>query len=162
MISRANYHPAGDRPCVEPECLEPRHVTSGGMLRTRCLPHVNSYNDGTLVRHMRAATPNYDTDLADTEKIYEKKRRQHGITPAEFQALLGSQNGVCKICHTNNPGLPNWSMDHDHKHCTGQYGCRLCVRGLLCASCNSMLAYGRDNPGNLEAGAAYLRQARQW
>ena len=162
MIVRINYRPARDRPCVEPGCLERRHVSSGGALRTRCLPHVNSYNAGTLARHMRATTPNYDTDLADTSKIYEKKRRQHGISPEVFQAMLNLQGGVCRICHTNNPGLPNWSMDHDHRHCPGQYGCKECVRGLLCAAGNSMLAYARDNPGTLEAGAAYLRQARQW
>jgi hypothetical protein len=76
--------------------------------------------------------------------------------------MLAAQGGVCKICHTSNPGLPSWSVDHDHKHCPGVLGCRMCVRGLVCAACNSMLAYARDNPETLREGAKYLERSRKW
>ena len=42
-------------------------------------------------------------------------------------------------------------VDHDHTHNV--------VRGLLCATCNLMLGYGKDSSNLLRAGAEYLDRA---
>jgi len=55
-------------------------------------------------------------------------RARYGMTPADMQALLSAQGGVCAICGTA-PKRP--CIDHDHA--TGR------VRGILCHPCNVLL-----------------------
>jgi hypothetical protein len=31
------------------------------------------------------------------------------------------------------------SIDHDHSHCPAKHGCPDCIRGILCAPCNTQL-----------------------
>ncbi|HXH06003.1 MAG TPA: endonuclease domain-containing protein [Vicinamibacterales bacterium] len=92
-------------------------------------------------------------------------RRRHGLAPADIDALLRSQGYGCAICGTRDPGDVSWNIDHDHRHCAGMYGCELCVRGLLCRSCNTGLGNFRDDRGRLASAAAYLERAeraRRW
>lgn len=69
------------------------------------------------------------------EKLY-------GITPAQYDALLRLQGGVCYICQ-RRPRTKRLAVDHDHK--TGE------VRGLLCA--NNEHGCNRGVVANLEAAA---------
>ena len=65
-------------------------------------------------------------------------RRKYGITEAEYNEMLVSQKGVCKLCGKSESiksDTPRQrgkerklAVDHDHK--TGK------VRGLLCYRCN--------------------------
>lgn len=61
----------------------------------------------------------------------------HGITHAQFQALLDSQNHACAICQKRFDELScrrfPANIDHDHK--TGK------IRGLLCNKCNVSLGH---------------------
>jgi len=67
-------------------------------------------------------------------------------------ALYARQHGACALC--GRSGVP-LQIDHDHRHCPGREGCALCVRGLLCGRCNSLLgAFGGDR--NLPRLIAYL------
>jgi hypothetical protein len=85
--------------------------------------------------------------------------RQYGLTDDDYAALLTSQDGVCAICGTNDPGRGNggqrrhFSIDHDHL--TGR------VRGLLCDRCNRVLGRMDDSPELLRKAAMYL-EARQF
>lgn len=88
------------------------------------------------------------------EKImkYARKHR-YGISDADYQGLLFSQNGVCAICGKAETRkymgqLSPLSVDHDHN--TGA------VRGLLCAACNHGLGNFRDSPENLSNAIDYL------
>lgn len=87
---------------------------------------------------------------------YQKK---YGITLAQFELMLKSQNGVCAICgqpetaKRKNGTIQPLAMDHDHK--TG------ITRELLCSNCNPMLGYAKDDPEILEKAAAYLRKHRK-
>lgn len=60
----------------------------------------------------------------------QERFRLFGLTRAEFEALLDSQDGRCAICCRREPGgrSNEWHVDHCHE--TGV------VRGLLCAGCN--------------------------
>lgn len=85
---------------------------------------------------------------------WQKKNRhrtrcyEYGLTPAEYQEMWDSQNGLCAICQD----VPPTNIDHDHQ--TGL------VRGLLCGLCNRMLGQAKDDPARLFAGAEYLTTPR--
>jgi hypothetical protein len=65
--------------------------------------------------------------------------------------MLTRQGGVCAIC--GKAPARGKVLFVDHCHITGR------VRGLLCGKCNSVLAFGNDDPGILRAAIAYLQAA---
>jgi recombination endonuclease VII len=84
------------------------------------------------------------------------RRRRHGLTSAEQDALRAAQGGLCAICLRPEPRL---LIDHDHRHCAGQEGCPRCVRGYLCNGCNSALGWlGGD--ANIPRLVTYLTAGR--
>lgn len=99
------------------------------------------------------------------QKVAEYNRRaydparylgeRHGLTLAEYNALLEAQGGLCAICRqpetwTRN-GVPvRLAVDHNHRT-----GLR---RGLLCRRCNQVLGRMLDDPTLFEAAAEYLRR----
>lgn len=84
-------------------------------------------------------------------KVNRERRlkRQFNISVAEYERILYHQNGGCAIC-----GRPpredgnRLAIDHDHK--TGL------VRGLLCRTCNKLLALAYDDTKRLSRAIAYL------
>jgi len=79
-------------------------------------------------------------------------RRQYGIGPDDFDALLHAQGGVCAI--TGRPPADGGRLAVDHCHETGT------VRGLLHPSPNTGLGMFQDDPAQLLAAAVYLLLAR--
>jgi hypothetical protein len=80
-------------------------------------------------------------------------RCNYGLSLEEYGAMLARQGGVCAICKRKpDEGKP---LCVDHCHVTGE------VRGLLCHKCNSVLAFGNDDPDILRAAIAYLQAARE-
>lgn len=79
--------------------------------------------------------------LGPTDPRSPVRRRAHGLTPAELDALKARQGGRCAICLRPSRRL---QVDHDHRHCPGREGCRQCVRGLLCGRCNSAVGWLGD------------------
>lgn len=61
------------------------------------------------------------------------RRRELGVTLAEYEALLAAQGGICPGC--GNPPKSR-RLDVDHDHATGT------VRGLLSHRCNRLLQPG--------------------
>jgi hypothetical protein len=82
------------------------------------------------------------------------RRTAHGITADERDALVRLQGGKCAICGRADRRL---QVDHDHRHCPGPTGCRQCVRGMLCRSCNSGLGLIE---AHVEALVKYLAPRR--
>jgi hypothetical protein len=83
------------------------------------------------------------------ERQWQRKKRfkvVYGISLEDYDVMLEQQNGACAICGRK----PNERLAVDHCHATGT------VRGLLCAKCNSGLAFYQDNPERLLAAIAYL------
>ena len=72
------------------------------------------------------------------------------MTTIDFEILLASQNGECAICHTAEPGLKGWAVDHDHV--TGR------VRGILCNHCNFGIGHMKDDASILRSAADYLER----
>lgn len=42
--------------------------------------------------------------------------RKYGLTPADYDEMVETQNGRCMICNTDQPGTESgyWPVDHDH------------------------------------------------
>jgi len=72
----------------------------------------------------------------------------YGISRAHWEMILKSQDGKCKICHSELDG--KICVDHDHEIHV--------VRGLLCYKCNTGIGLLRDDPIRLIAAANYLKR----
>jgi hypothetical protein len=75
-------------------------------------------------------------------------KRKHGITIADYDAMLAAQDDGCAICH--RAPRPDISLHVDHDHETGA------IRGLLCFSCNNLLGDVHDDVSLLLAAAEYV------
>ena len=73
------------------------------------------------------------------------RRKRYKLSHPEFLALLERQAGLCCICcKPMSPGRGT-QVDHDHRCCPGSTTCGMCIRGLLCISCN-LLVGQLENP----------------
>ena|ERR1700733_12866607 len=72
----------------------------------------------------------------------------YGITLEEYNNVLNSQNGSCKICGSSES--LNLDYDHDNKR----------IRGILCRSCKHILNCSKYNSETLYNGANYIRKYR--
>lgn len=94
----------------------------------------------------------------------EASRRENlkrkGITLEEYQRLHDAQHGVCAICKEFPKGM-RLAVDHSHDCCIGQTTCGKCNRGLLCATCNTLLHRLEKTPGWLEKALQYLQQYKR-
>lgn len=87
--------------------------------------------------------------------VVERRRhlkRTFGLTETDYEEMLTSQGGACKICKRKSSGTRNHRMFVDHDHTTEK------VRGLLCFKCNTGIGAFDDNPGLLEKAAAYIEE----
>lgn len=92
-------------------------------------------------------------------KDRQYKLKMHGLTLEAYQVLLEAQDYRCAICQRSLDGDVN--VDHDHSHCPGTYGCKECVRGLLCSPCNKGLGMFGDEELYLLSAVDYLRKHRR-
>jgi hypothetical protein len=69
---------------------------------------------------------------------------RHGVSRTRFEELFLAG---CAICGKPFKETPH--IDHDHRHCSGRYGCRDCFRGLLCRFCNNGFIYALENNPSL-------------
>ena len=68
--------------------------------------------------------------------------KRHGVTTEMFKDLFVKGCAICKRSFTDSP-----HVDHDHRHCSGRFGCKDCFRGLLCKFCNNGFIYAiESNP----------------
>jgi hypothetical protein len=87
-------------------------------------------------------------DLRRTKTQEYMRKRKYGLSVDSYQAMLESQNHVCKICHKSSRGGKALSVDHCHD--TGR------VRGLLCTKCNTGLGQFCDDPVLIKRALEYL------
>lgn len=72
----------------------------------------------------------------------------HGLQPMDYVKMMNEQNGHCYFCPATV-----LHIDHDHRHCPGEFGCKDCVRGLLCRPCNWMLGHWENHVGSIQIPA---------
>jgi len=103
--------------------------------------------------------------LKQTERLLKKN---FNITLEQYNLLLTDQNNVCAICEEVEQRISfkaikpdRLSVDHfhdcqeDHK---SEQGCLKCIRGLLCASCNSMIAFVENRSKTAAMFKEYLQR----
>lgn len=80
-----------------------------------------------------------------------KRLKRFGLTEDDYDDLLESQGGVCRICGSEPTESRSLAVDHDHADGT--------IRGLLCFACNVGIGHLRDSPHLLRLAADYIEAA---
>jgi hypothetical protein len=96
--------------------------------------------------------------LTHLDEFTERQlKRRYNLTLNQYELMYIQQGKVYWICkaHSNNDKT-RLCVDHDHLCCPGEKSCGRCVRGLICQSCNLMIANGRDTVEFLQQGIKYL------
>lgn len=103
-----------------------------------------------------------DLDQVRLDDWVNNLRKNFGLTPERWFAMLEDQDGVCYICKQPEsilvPGsdeVRRLSVDHDRSCCPGYKSCGACIRFLLCNSCNVFV-------GRLEVNKNILNEALQY
>lgn len=100
----------------------------------------------------RAASEERHKRLYAHQDEYLKNKRlktRYGISLEEFNSLLESQEGKCKICKDELDGAG--VLDHCHG--------TLKVRGILCRTCNAGLGQFKDSIEILRKAVEYLENS---
>jgi hypothetical protein len=133
-----------------------KKYASNQEFRAQKLAYAKVYREANREKRRAYIRDRYATDsefrakkkAKDIEKYHERTCRRHGISVAEFDAMLTRQHGACGICERPFQCTPHI----DHCHVTGK------VRGLLCNKCNLGLGYYDDDPTFLRNAARYLER----
>jgi hypothetical protein len=90
-------------------------------------------------------------------KAHMRKHR-YRISDADYNRLCDDAEFTCEICRTIDEvpgsGGRSKSLNCDHDHTTGK------VRGVLCQSCNLLLAHAKESIEVLVSAIHYLKAAR--
>jgi len=90
---------------------------------------------------------------ANKDRLRERDlKRLYGMTLADYHNLYNEQDGVCRICKSDNNGK---TLDVDHCHETGK------VRGLLCRSCNLLIGHSKEDALILFLALEYLENSQK-
>lgn len=105
--------------------------------------------------HKEKISSHYCTKCAKSKNIKLNYRGLNGIE--DYESMVSDQLGLCAICKNpesmtsrNGKSIKSLAIDHCHES--------KIVRGLLCAACNSMIGYAKDNIATLESAIAYLKR----
>ena len=101
--------------------------------KTFCRVHYSrNLRNGTteILNYRREAYGN--TTYENVRKGHLKRRYQ--LTPEEYEEM--AKDG-CHICGKEALPYKYLHLDHDHKCCSTETSCGLCVRGILCDACNT-------------------------
>jgi hypothetical protein len=110
-------------------------------------------------RSVAQARRNADIETARANETRRDLALKFNITIDQYEKMLRDQGGVCAICRQPCKMNRRLSVDHDHSCCPGKRSCGRCVRGLLCANCNTGLGHLGDDLDRLVAAAEYLRSS---
>ena len=96
--------------------------------------------------------------LRTDNREYQRAQRE-----ARRAGLWEAQDGLC--CYCQRPLSGKVDADHDHSHCEGPTGCKVCIRGLAHNNCNVIVGMAREDWELLAAiaasGPALVAQVRQ-
>lgn len=164
--------PFRHRGCSNPGCLcgchDPVNKVCSGCGESKPRTEFNKQSrafDG-LQPACRKCTQARDKKRRESDATKARARetwlmRGFGMSIADYDALLESQDGGCAICGSKDARQHNWgkkgtksNLAVDHDHGTGE------IRGLLCGPCNAALGGFQDSPELLRRAADYLESYR--
>jgi len=122
--------------CVSEDCVRPKSNFRSG------------YCEACYLREYRNSPKG--------RRIYKNQwlQKLYGISIEDFEAMLIGQDYQCAICSTEIELFGN-KTNVDHCHKTGK------VRGLLCSSCNSLLALSKESEEILVNAINYLKDRKE-
>jgi hypothetical protein len=129
-------------PPIQPYSLKDDPEYKAMVAHTRKLRRQSRAHLESRKRQIRWAT--------DPEFREKSRLRKHGLTPADYQAMLERQGGVCAFCRKPYPKLCV-----DHCHLTGK------VRWLLCRKCNIGLGCFDDDPERMRVAMTLVEEFRR-
>ena len=150
----------------------PMAETNIGMKTCRCCKQSAPLADFYMARRNRDGRYSYcrtcaRQQTARWERDNPAKKRattreywlktHYGITQKQYDAMLVSQGGRCKICRSegrNTRRAQRFALHVDHDHKSGH------VRGLLCHRCNTILGNAGDDVDILLQAIQYLQTAK--
>ncbi len=138
-----------------------RRTAAADGLHPWCKPCGNAYKRERLSDPTRAAA---HREWRRQHDGYDRtKRARYLYGDVDLDAMLASQNSRCAVCQTTEPGgrWGTWHVDHDHACCPTMKSCGRCVRGLLCANCNTALGKFGDDTEVIARALAYLKASRR-
>jgi hypothetical protein len=146
MVYR-RQEPTPGRVCVD--CLA--EGTNSG-LRPRPAPHPGPRC------HTHHNAKKRDSRIARKVRHVE---RNFQISAEEYDALYAFQGGKCALCPRTGTSGKRLAVDHDHHQAmldghAPDKGCPKCIRGLVCSTCNDVLAHARSSPDYFARGREYL------
>lgn len=117
----------------------------------------SQYNKTYYLRHRERIIPKASERQRLNSERYRNKnlKRKYGIDTIEYDRMLKSQDGKCKICGTDRPGIKGRRFAVDHNHVTGE------VRGLLCLRCNLLIGHAKDDIQILQKAMEYLNGSKE-
>jgi len=116
------------------------HVSRWGSMGAYCIECVKEKN-----------RERYDV-CGRQEQAEKARRRNYGLEPAQYDAMLAEQGGKCKCCGVDLSSLRSRFVQVDHDYATGA------VRGIICRRCNLTIAMAQDSIDVLTDCAQYLRR----
>ena len=105
-------------------------------LNARCRAYYAAHREAQVARSIAIYRANPDRTIA------RNRLQRYHLTQEEYDAVLVAQGGVCADCggletRTFKGRVLALAIDHDHDCCPGQRTCGSCLRGIVCARCNS-------------------------
>lgn len=156
-----------DMVCNGTDGLCSYHRKNKGRVRTRFGDYYNKasnnlrwcYFDKHLVdknnfRKRKSGSEGLDTICKDCVKFHEVKIK-YKLNKNDVLKMLNDCNNQCIGCQSefvNN----NFLIDHNHQCCSGRNSCGKCVRGLLCAGCNTGIGFLQDDVVRMKNLVTYL------
>jgi hypothetical protein len=99
----------------------------------------------------------YNADPVNRERKFNWwLQKHHGMTRADYDAMLAAQNGVCAVHLGPDPRGVKLAIDHNHSCCPAERSCPRCRRGLLCVHCNRAVGLLGDSADNAARLLDYL------
>ena len=90
-------------------------------------------------------------NIEKVKRVAQKHHyKKYGLTVAEYEALVVSQNGLCALCRTK----PKHKLYVDHDHETNKR------RALLCQRCNIFIGHLETTPVPVLKALAYIKRGK--
>ena len=128
--------------CVAEGITTRRPITHGGPRSPLCTTHHRARRKAVSAR----------SHALRTEKTY-------GISADDYWALYEAQGGKCAVCQRATGATRRLAVDHEHGRPGCEHppdvGCRNCIRGCLCSTCN-VIVVGRYDIHALARAIQYL------
>lgn len=108
----------------------------------------NKRTEGGYKSHCKECLSRYGASRYDADLSWKRHLKiRYNISAEEYYQMLEDQADGCSLCgRTEQEEGKHLAVDHDHSCCPGKKSCGMCVRGLLCVSCNRQLGQYENNP----------------